>query len=164
MAGKAHEYAARLVWTGNTGDGTANYRSYERSYSVHVEGKPELLGTADPTFRGEADKYNPEDLFLTAISGCHMLSYLSLCARRGVRVVSYEDDARGTLVLDANGGGRFEEVSLNPTVTIDTDDAEAVQLAVRLHETAHEQCFIANSCSVPIRHSATIHTTSGVQA
>lgn len=164
MAERAHEYEAKLIWTGNTGVGTASYKSYERSYRVRIGGKPELEGTADAMFRGEADKHNPEDLFLTAISACHMLSYLALCAGRGIRVVSYEDEARGTLVVDANGGGRFEEVTLNPTVTIDAeDDADSLQLAARLHETAHEQCFIANSCRVPILNAPTIHTASSAK-
>lgn len=161
MPEHAHEYAAKLIWTGNTGEGTARYTSYERSYRVLVEGKPELVGTADPAFRGEADKYNPEDLFLTSISACHMLTYLALCTRRGIRVVTYEDEARGTMTVDANGGGRFERVELHPTVTIDAAvDAELEALAQQLHETAHQQCFIANSCRIPIRHSPTIHVAS----
>ena len=86
MTIRAHEHAARLIWDGNTGGGTAGYAGYSRRYRVLVPGKPVLQGTADPVFRGEADRHNPEDLFLAAISACHMLSYLALCARQGVRV------------------------------------------------------------------------------
>ena len=149
-----HEYAARLIWDGNLGQGTSSYTGYSRRYRVEVAGKPELVGTADAAFRGEADKYNPEDLFLAAIAACHMLSYLALCARKGIRVVAYEDDARGTLKLDSRGGGRFEEVLLRPTVTL--ADAQGEAEAMALHEAAHEQCFIANSCRVPIRHQPTV--------
>jgi organic hydroperoxide reductase OsmC/OhrA len=125
-----------------------------RGHRILVEGKPDLPGTADPTFRGDPDIHNPEDLFLAAISACHMLTYLALCARQGVRVLAYEDHARGRMVTDERGGGKFEEVELRPRVTIDAEDRTA--LATRLHETAHELCFIANSCSVPLRHSATV--------
>jgi organic hydroperoxide reductase OsmC/OhrA len=158
MAGRTHEYAARLVWDGNTGTGTASYRNYGRNYRVLVSGKPDLAGTADPAFLGQADKHNPEDLFLAAISACHMLSYLALCARSGIRVSAYEDRAQGRLVLDPNGSGRFEEVTLSPNVTIETPGNAAA--ATRLHDTAHEQCFIANSCRVPIRLQATVQTRS----
>ena len=144
-----HEYAARVRWTGNLGEGTSGYAAYGRRYDVLVEGKPDIAGTADPAFRGEADRHNPEDLFLASISACHMLSYLALCARGGVRVTAYEDDARGTMALHPGGGGRFEEVTLGPVVTV--ADAETVDAATRLHEKAHELCFIASSCSVPIR-------------
>ncbi len=83
-----------------------------------------------------------------------MLSYLSLCARNGVRVLAYEDEVRGRMVMAANGGGRFEDVSLQPRVTI--EGGEKAALAAQLHDMAHDLCFIANSCSVPIRHKATV--------
>ena len=146
---RSHHYRSQLVWDGNRGEGTASYAAYGREYRVRVDGKPELHGSANPAFRGDASKHDPEDLFLAAISSCHMLSYLALCARAGIRVVAYEDDAGGTLVLDGKGGGRFEEVTLRPRVTVaEGDDA---QRALELHHAAHEQCFIASSCSVPIR-------------
>lgn len=156
MTSREHAYTARLIWEGNTGRGTADYTSYERAYRIAIDGKPDLAGSADPAFRGDAAKHNPEDLFVAAIAACHMLFYLSRCARDGVRVLAYEDEARGTMRIGPNGGGRFEEVVLRPVVTI--ADAEHEALAARLHEEAHELCFIANSCSVPIRHDATIRT------
>jgi organic hydroperoxide reductase OsmC/OhrA len=145
---RSHDYRSHIVWDGNLGDGTASYATYGRQYRVVVAGKPDLNGSANPVFRGDAGKHDPEDLFLAAIAACHMLSYLALCAREGIRVVAYEDDASGTLVLDASGGGRFEQVTLRPAVTIADGDSER---AAQLHHKAHEQCFIANSCSVPIR-------------
>jgi organic hydroperoxide reductase OsmC/OhrA len=148
------EYAARLRWIGNRGDGTGSYAGYGREYRVSVAGKPDLVGSADPAFRGEPDKHDPEDLFLAAVSACHMLSYLALCARSGVRVVAYADDASGTLALDVRGGGRFETITLRPHVTV-ADAADAAH-ALALHEAAHERCFIANSCRVPIRHEAVV--------
>ncbi|HMB89811.1 MAG TPA: OsmC family protein [Rhodothermales bacterium] len=151
---RIHEYLAQVTWEGNLGQGTSNYTSYSRSYRVHIAGKPDLAGTADPMFRGEPDKHNPEDLFLTALATCHMLSYLALCARKGIQVIGYEDEARGVLALEPRGGGRFEEVTLRPVVTI--ADAEHVALAEQLHDTAHDLCFIANSCSAPVHHEATV--------
>jgi organic hydroperoxide reductase OsmC/OhrA len=150
MARDVHEYSARLVWDGNKGTGTATYAGYGREYRFLLDGKPELEGSADPMFKGDPSRHNPEEHFLAAISACHMLSYLALCARSHIRVLAYEDDVRGTLKFDGRGGGKFEEVVLHPAVTIaEGDDAE---LAESLHEQAHELCFIAASCSVPIRH------------
>jgi organic hydroperoxide reductase OsmC/OhrA len=150
---KSHEYRSHLVWDGNRGDGTASYQAYGRDYRVLVDGKPELSGTANAAFRGDPAKHDPEDLFLAAIASCHMLSYLALAARGGINVVAYEDRATGTLVLDNTGGGRFEEVTLRPVVTIAGGDEEK---ALALHDKAHELCFIANSCSVPIHHEPVV--------
>lgn len=154
MTKTEHTYAAQLIWEGNTGEGTASYAGYSRQYRVVVTGKPDLTGSADPAFRGDASKHNPEDLFLTSISACHMLFYLSLCARKGIRVLSYEDEVQGRMAVHTGGGGKFDEVTLNPTVSIQGEANLA--LAAQLHDTAHELCFIANSCSTPIRLKTTV--------
>lgn len=150
---KSHEYTQRLTWEGDPEVGTKDYAFYSRRYRVEFEGKPTITGTADPMFKGDPKVHNPEDMFLASIAGCHMLSYLALCAKHGVVVRAYEDRPTGSLEL-AGGGGKFTSVTLRPRVTIadakDTDKAQA------LHENAHHVCFIANSCSVPIGHEATI--------
>lgn len=149
MSARTHRYETEVRWTGRTEDEPWSYTTYSRAYTTRVTGKPDLPGSADPLFRGDPALHNPEDLFLAAISGCHMLSYLALCVRRGVEVLGYVDEAVGEMALDADGSGRFTDVLLRPRVTITA--AADPALAERLHETAHEQCFIANSCSVPIR-------------
>jgi organic hydroperoxide reductase OsmC/OhrA len=98
--------------------------------------------------------YNPEEYLLASVSACHMLFYLALCASRDVAVLSYQDEASGKLALQPDGGGRFEEIVLRPQVTLAEGSDEA--LARRLHEVAHEHCFIANSCNFPIRLDPTI--------
>lgn len=156
MTQAVHEYAARLVWDGNTGTGTATYAGYGRKHRVLIDGKPDLEGSADPMFKGDADRPNPEDLFLAAIATCHMLSYLALCAREGVNVVAYEDEVRGTLEFDGRGGGKFTGVVLRPVVTITAESDP--ELARQLHEKAHEQCYVAASCSVPIVQEPTVRS------
>lgn len=147
-----HRYETRVVWEGDT----SGYTAYARDYRLVIDGKPDLPGSADPAFRGDPAKHNPEDLLVGALSACHMLFYLSLCAKAGIRVLKYVDDAVGTMGIDAGGGGRFTEVVLHPAVTI--VEGGDVALAEQLHERAHELCFIANSCSMPIRHEPTITT------
>jgi organic hydroperoxide reductase OsmC/OhrA len=151
--GKAHHYALRLVWTGNKGEGTSTYRSYDRSYTISVKNKPDFSGSSDAMFRGDATKYNPEDLLVMALSSCHLLSYLHLCADNGIVVTSYEDDAVGVMTEDAARGGFFSEVTLNIAVKI-TDDTKK-ELAAKLHHDANRLCFIANSVNFPVRHMIT---------
>lgn len=153
MSGKVHEYASRLVWEGNKGDGTSNYETYGRQYRIVMPGKADIVGSADPQFRGDAALHNPEDLFVAALSTCHLLSYLALCARKKISVVSYEDDAVGTMELTPDGGGKFIDVVLHPRVTIASGDLD---LAVALHERAHHYCFIANSVSCSVRNEPTV--------
>jgi len=149
MSGKVHEYKSRLVWEGNKGDGTENYATYGRNYRVLTAGKADIEGSADAMFKGDSSKHNPEDLFVAALSTCHLLSYLALCARNKISVVAYEDDASGTLELTPDGGGKFTEVVLRPRVTIASGDLDQ---AVKPHERAHHFCFIANSVSCTVRN------------
>jgi organic hydroperoxide reductase OsmC/OhrA len=151
---KTHDYKARLIWDGNLGTGTTSYTGYGRKYRLQIDGKPELTGSADPMFRGDANVYNPEDLFVAALSSCHLLSYLALCARTKINVIAYEDHASGTLLLRPDGGGMFESVILRPIVTLATgSDAKK---AMELHEQAQDLCFIAASVKIPVLHEPQI--------
>lgn len=156
---KEHQYAISLAWTGNNGTGTSSYRDYERSYTVTAGGKPELPGSSDPAFRGDRTKYNPEELLLAALSGCHMLMYLHLCAVAGVIVVDYQDSASGSMAETADGGGHFTEVTLQPVVTV--KESSMLDKASALHHEANRLCFIANSCNFPVRHSPLIRLPDG---
>jgi organic hydroperoxide reductase OsmC/OhrA len=149
---RAHHYALRLIWTGAQRGPTRDYQSYSRSYRVEIEGKPPLEGSADPTFRGDPARHNPEDLLVAALSACHMLSYLADCARAGIEVIAYEDHASGVMALK-DGRMRFVEVTLAPRVTIGAGDLER---AAALHAKAHEGCFIANSVNFPVLNTPTV--------
>jgi organic hydroperoxide reductase OsmC/OhrA len=151
---KSHRYATTLTWTGNTGEGTASYRSYERAYEVAAEGKPSLLGSSDPSFRGDPTRWNPEELQLASISSCHQLWYLHLCAVNGVVVVAYRDAATATMIEDETGGGRFESATLRPHVTI-TAGSDPTK-AIALHHEANAKCFVANSLNFPVGHEVSV--------
>lgn len=148
---KTHQYHTQLVWTGNTGEGTRAYASYERSHIISVENKPAIAGSSDPHFRGDSSKYNPEELLVASLSSCHMLWFLHLCSAQGIVVTAYEDAAVGVMQEDADGGGRFTEVILHPRVWVRGDDHVAPKVNA-LHAEAHKKCFIASSCNFPVRH------------
>ena len=150
---KQHNYSILIKWTGNKGNGTSSYTAYDRSHSVIIENKPELLCSSDAAFRGDKTKYTPEELLVASISSCHMLWYLHLCSEAGVVITDYIDNAKGTMVVTDDGGGHFTEVTLYPEVTI--IDSSMEEKANELHKKANKLCFIANSCNFPIHHKPT---------
>ena len=153
MSHATHTYTVCVEWTGNRGSGTSGYREYGREHTIGAGSKPEIAGSSDAAFRGDAARWNPEDLLVAAASACHKLWYLHLCADAGVAVQSYVDDAVGTMVESADGG-RFTRIVLHPRVVIRaSDDAD---LAARLHHQAHAHCYIANSVNFPIECEAVI--------
>ncbi len=155
--GILHTYAAGLRWTGARGVGTTGYTSYARDHEITFEGKPPLLGSADPTFRGDPSRYTPEELLVAALAQCHMLWFLHLAAADGVVVTGYTDTAQGRMRVEAAGHGQFTEVVLRPCVTLahpERTDGRPVtdeDLAV-LHSRAREHCFIARSVNFAVRH------------
>lgn len=155
-----HHYSVETTWTGNRGSGTSGYRDYDRSVTLAIEGKPELLASSDKPFRGDPSRWNPEDLLLAALSECHLLSYLHACVGAGVVVVSYTDRATGTMVEDGRGGGAFTEVVLRPEVVV--ADESMKDAATAAHQQAHDWCFIANSVNFPVRHEPTITVAASV--
>ncbi|HET8554536.1 MAG TPA: OsmC family protein [Rhodanobacteraceae bacterium] len=155
---RKHRYRVDVAWTGNRGSGTSGYRDYARDHVIRIDGKPELAGSSDAAFRGDAARHNPEDMLVAALSSCHMLAYLHMATVAGVVVTAYEDAAEGTMVTEGDGG-HFDEVVLRPTVTIHADSDPDKALAA--HEDAHHACFIANSVNFPVRCEPRIVMESG---
>ena len=149
---REHTYSATVTWTGNRGQGTAGYKAYTRNHDIACPGKPPIRGSADPVFRGDASRHNPEDLLVAALSACHMLWYLHLCSDAGVVVTAYEDAASGVMETsrESGGTGQFTQVTLRPRVTITAESC--AETARRLHEAAGANCFVARSVNFPVDH------------
>ena len=145
---RQHEYGIRIQWTGNDGQGTKSYRGYRRDHVITSGVKRPIDGSADPTFRGDPGRYNPEELLVASLSSCHMLWYLHLCSVNQVNVVSYQDTAAGIMREGDDGSGAFAGVRLKPTVQICAASDRAK--ATALHSEAHRYCFIANSVNFPV--------------
>jgi len=145
---KQHSYAIQMRWTGNDGEGTRTYRSYRRDHIIQCEGKAEIPGSSDPAFRGDSSRYNPEELLVSALSSCHMLAYLHLCAINNVIVIAYADSSSGVMEERPGGSGAFVRALLRPRVTI--ADGSDPEKARALHHEAHEKCFIANSVNFAV--------------
>jgi organic hydroperoxide reductase OsmC/OhrA len=154
-----HHFECRLIWTGAAKGPTVDYATYSREVRVEFAGKPSIALSSAAVFRGDPALHDPEDLLVAALSTCHFLSYVALCARRGVHVTAYEDDAIGVMTRGA-ATFQFTDVLLRPRVTIAPDSDP--ELARSLHEKAHEECFIAASVNFPVRHEATIFLASTV--
>jgi organic hydroperoxide reductase OsmC/OhrA len=154
MPKRQHTYRVTVEWTGNRGLGTPDYTAYGRDHVISAGTKPPIAGSSDPAFRGDPARWNPEDLLLASIAACHKLWYLGLCAKAGISVLSYRDEAEATMLEDPNGAGRFTKAILRPRITIEAG-GDLVE-AARLHHDAHEYCFIANSVNFPVTCEPTI--------
>ena len=144
-----HKYKLEITWTGNLGTGTSDYRSYSREHIISANGKTDIPASSDPDFRGDKSKFNPEELFLASISGCHLLWFLHLCADSKIIITKYEDNPVGIMVELNDGSGKFTEVTLYPKIEIDGEYSE--DNINELHKKAGEMCFIANSLNFEVK-------------
>lgn len=146
-----HTYESHLMWDGSTGVG---YRDYSRSMqAVAPPSQAEIPLSADPKFLGDPARVNPEQLLVMAVSSCQLLSFLAVAARQGVDVLSYEDDAFGSMPGNASPM-RITEITLAPQILVaaGTD----VALVEKLVQDAHAQCYIANSLNASVTVTPTV--------
>lgn len=147
-----HLFKAEVKWTSDQKPVDSTKRFYSKSHKIVIEGKPVLNVSAAKAFKGDPELYNPEDLLLSSLVSCHMMSYLYVCSQNGIEVLEYSDNAEAILEVAADGSGRFVAVQLNPKVKISNSDK--IDLAIELHKKANKLCFIANSCNFPVLHEA----------
>ena len=154
-ATRYHHYRVVNRWTGNLGTGTSAYKAYSRNFELNSSGKSAMIpGSSDSAFRGDADRYNPEELLVGALSSCHMLWVLHLCADAGITITEYSDEAIGDMVENPDGSGEFTRVLLRPRMKI--TDPSRIEDAVEIHHRAHEVCAIARSMNFVVEHEVEV--------
>lgn len=149
---QTHQFSCHLRWTGASG-GMPSYETFSRELTVSFEGKPSIVASSAPSFLGDPALHNPEDLLVASLSTCHALTYLAICAKSGVTVLAYEDDAVGTMAR-IERSTRFTGALLRPKVTV--PKGTNLERARALHAKAHGHCIIANSVNFPVDNEPTI--------
>ncbi|MDP2699536.1 OsmC family protein [Thalassospira sp.] len=150
---KEHDFTCQIAWTGNRGEGTKNYRGYDRTWNVQTPGKPVIKCSNDPLLGGDPTLPNPEDMLIAALSACHMLWFLHLASTAGIAVQGYEDNPVGVGESSPNGAGRFVRATLRPTIRV--PKGTDCQQADAIHHEIHKYCFIARSVNFPVAYEAT---------
>jgi len=142
-----HLFEGDLRWTGHATQADGKLK-LERSFSIEFPGKSPLTGSSPEVFHGDNRHHNPETLMVSSLMACHHLTYLAVCERSGIGIVSYTDHGTGKLAM-RDGKMRMVEVVLRPQVRI--ADATQVGRALTLHEKAHANCFMSNSVNFDVR-------------
>ena len=146
---RQHQYRLTTRWTGNLGQGTASYTAYSRDHEfTGVEKSGPIFGSSDPAFRGDPTRYNPEELLVAALSACHMLWVLHLCADQGIVITGYEDQPEGDMIEHPDGSGHFTRVVLRPRMTI--TEASRIADAAAIHGKTHRLCALAQSVNFAV--------------
>lgn len=144
------EHRAQLRWKRTSADFT--YQTYNRAYDMlFKDGAIVLPSSSAPDFRGDPGRVDPEEAFVASLSGCHMLTFLAICARKKLPLDSYEDEASGVLEKGENGKLWIGHVTLRPLVRFSQGVVVGAEQLAELHHQAHADCFIANSVRTDVR-------------
>ena len=142
------KHLASLRWNRNGKPFT--YEGYSRDHEWIFEGGQRLTGSAAEAFLGSPEGVDPEEALVVALSSCHMLTLLAIAAKKGWTVESYDDDAEGTLGKNAEGKLSLTHVTLRPRIVFAEGTAPDSDKLQRLHQQAHDNCFIANSVKATV--------------
>jgi organic hydroperoxide reductase OsmC/OhrA len=143
------EHRASLRWTRTSTD--FRYETYNRAHEVlFKDGAIVLPSSSAQEFRGDAERVDPEEAYVAALSGCHMLTFLAICARRRIVPDSYADEASGVLEKGPEGKLWLGRVTLRPRVRFAPGTQMDASLLEALHHQAHADCFIANSVKTEV--------------
>ena len=136
------EHVARIHW--ERGDADFLYDEYHRDHEWTLGDGVRVPASAAPEFLGDGRRADPEEAFVAALSSCHMLSFLAICARKRITVDGYTDRAVGRLEKRDDGRWAVTRVALFPEIRFHRE-APADAVLSELHRLAHRECFIANS-------------------
>lgn len=141
------EYRATLSWKKTTE--SFHYDHYNRAHDLRYASGTTIPASSAPEYKGDADRVNPEEQLIGALSSCHMLTFLAVASKKGFVVTSYVDDAICTLEKNESGALAVTRAILKPTITFEGKQPTAEELT-KMHDTAHRNCFIANSVKTAV--------------
>lgn len=146
-------YTAEVLWLRNEGDFAGN--RYSRRHLLRFDGGLEVPGSSSPYVvplpMSDASALDPEEAFVSSLSSCHMLWFLSIAAKRKFCVDRYFDAAEGVMEKNADGKMAMTLVTLRPDVEFSGERRPTREELDSLHHEAHDACFIANSVKTDVR-------------
>jgi organic hydroperoxide reductase OsmC/OhrA len=144
----SHEYTATVRWARGEGEAFSDNK-YSRAHRWSFDGGNDVMASASPSEvpppLSREDAVDPEEAFIAAVSSCHMLTFLSIAAKKRFVVDSYEDRATGVMTPNENGKLFVSKVTLDPVITFSGEKRPTPEQIADMHHLAHKECFIANS-------------------
>ncbi len=147
------EYSAEVLWLRGEQDFLSN--RYSRKHLLRFDGGIEIAGSSSPHVvpipMSDASAVDPEEAFISSLSSCHMLWFLSIAAKHKFCVDRYSDIATGIMEKNTAGKMFISKVTLKPEVQFSGARTPSHEEINRMHHEAHTECFIANSVRTEIR-------------
>ena len=126
----AHQYSATA---------SANPESL---VTLEVEGLASIESGPPKEFGGSGEQWSPEDLLVSAVADCFVLSFKAVATASKFQWTSLSCSVTGTLDK-VDRAMQFTALSIKPTLTVPAD--ADVDRAHKLLEKSEQVCFITHS-------------------
>lgn len=141
-------HTTRTRWSRTTPDFA--YDTYSRDHALELAKDVRIASSAAEGYLGNPAHTNPEELLVAALSSCHMLTFLAICAKKSLVVDRYDDEAEGHLEKGTDGKTWVTRVTLRPAVAFAPETVVDAPTLEKLHASAHRGCFIASSVKTEV--------------
>lgn len=119
--------------------------TYSNEHMVQYNNRYDIPVDAAPDWGGDPANTNPEQALASALSSCHMMTFLALAAKAGWPVASYHDYAVAHLGKNSKGQMSVTRIDLHPVVRFDTGFVVEAGELDQMQDRAHRYCFVANT-------------------
>lgn len=136
-------HLASIHWQRNGQD--FNYETYDRTYMITFSGGENIQASNPKDYFGKSELPNPEELLVSALSGCYMQTFLAVACKNGYIIDSYLDEAIGITNKNERGKISVTEITLHPKIKFGGSKLPDDDTVNKMREKAHENCFISNS-------------------
>ena len=151
----SHTYRATVEWLSDAAPADFAAGRYSRRHALHFDGGAVVPASAAaanvPLPWSDPAGVDPEEAFVASLSSCHLLWFLALAAKARFVVASYRDEAVGVMTTNEAGKLWVSTVTLRPHAVFAGERQPSREELLRLHQRAHEECFIANSVKTELR-------------
>jgi peroxiredoxin-like protein len=129
-------YKTKIKWLG----GEKGEISSEQKDSIEIT-LPKELG-------GPGGFWSPDELFVSSVESCAMLTFFWLLENKNIQIISYESKAEGISQIDKDGLFRFTKLILTPTIVLsDSNDKPIVDDVLNKLD---DWCCISNSVKAKV--------------
>lgn len=115
----------------------------------------EAEADAPPKFGGKEGCLTPEELLVSSVNACLMMSYYYFANVKKIGIVSYESQAEGTVEKGSPGGGMWF-TNLKVRARVKSANPEDAERCRTLAASAEKYCIVSASLKTPVDYEVEV--------
>jgi organic hydroperoxide reductase OsmC/OhrA len=121
-------------------------------------GKPPVAVSSPPEFGGLPGHWTPEDLLVSAIETCLMMTTLSVLNKQKINLKAYSSKATGAMAKTSEG---LRFTGLEVIISLQVTEPAEIEKVVKAVAIAEKYCPISNAVKFPVKVTAQANLHAG---